>query len=83
MPVTEESATLARECELCGLPCGQRPYAQRVHDQERYFCCLGCMNVYLILSESCAEGQDFRQTELFKRSLELGLIAQGGSPTKR
>jgi len=35
------------------------------------------MNVYLILSESCAPGQDFRETELFKRSLELGLISQG------
>ncbi len=78
MAGTEADAALAKECELCGLSCGKRPYTQRVHDQERFFCCLGCMNVYLILSESCLSGQDFRETELFKRSLELGLISRGG-----
>ena len=82
MPGIETIATLAKECELCGLPCGKRPYTQRVRDsvqdKKRSFCCMGCMNVYLILSESCAPGQDFRETELFKRSLELGLISQGG-----
>ncbi len=35
------------------------------------------MNVYSILLESCAPGQDFRETELFKRILQLGLISQG------
>jgi heavy metal translocating P-type ATPase len=79
MPGTEATAVLAKECELCGLGCRKRPYTQRVHDQERFFCCLGCVNVYLILAESCADGQDFRETELFKRSLELGLISQGGA----
>jgi heavy metal translocating P-type ATPase len=74
---TETIATLKKECELCGLPCGKHPYTQRVREEERAFCCLGCMNVYLILSESCAPEQDFRETELFKRSLELGLISQG------
>jgi len=39
------------------------------------------MNVYLILSESGGEGQDFRETELFKRSLELGLISQPETPS--
>ncbi|MGA3090504.1 MAG: cation-translocating P-type ATPase [Terriglobales bacterium] len=41
---------------------------------------MGCMNVYLILAESCTDGQDFRETELFKRSRELGLISQKGEP---
>src|SRR5208283_5049309 len=68
-----------RQCDLCGLSCGKHPLTQRVADAERSFCCMGCMNVYLILSESgaLAGGQDIRETELFKRSLELGLIAQG------
>ncbi len=78
MPDTEATATLAKECELCGLPGGKRPYTQRVHGQERLFCCLGCMNVYLILSETGLSGQDFRESELFKRSLEVGLISRGG-----
>ena len=65
-------------CHLCGLGCGRHPLTQRVRDVDRVFCCLGCENVYLILSESgaVASGQDLRQTELFKRSLALGLISR-------
>jgi len=75
MPDTERQAAAGQNCGLCGLPCGRRPYLQRIHDEERSFCCLGCMNVYLILSETGEPDQDFRQTELYKRSLELGLIS--------
>ncbi len=76
MPGTETQTGQGWSCDLCGLACGRRPYTQRVRDQERMFCCLGCMNVYLILDESSEPGQDFRDTELFKRSLALGLISQ-------
>ena len=67
----------SRECDLCGLECGRYPVEQRVGGAERVFCCAGCMNVYLILSESGAirPGQDLRDTELFKRSLQLGLVS--------
>ncbi|MGO9085008.1 MAG: heavy metal translocating P-type ATPase [Candidatus Sulfotelmatobacter sp.] len=66
-----------RECDLCSLGCGKHPLRQRVADADRYFCCIGCMNVFLILWESGAirAGQDIRQTELFQRSLQLGLIS--------
>ena len=66
-----------RECNLCGLGCGAHPLQQRVAETDCFFCCLGCLNVYLILSESGAlkDGQDARQTELFQRSLRLGLIS--------
>lgn len=62
---------------MCGLGCGAHPLQQHVGDSDRHFCCLGCMNVYLILWESGAiqAGQDIRQTELFQRSLQLGLIS--------
>ncbi len=76
MPGTNVQQAQGRNCDLCGLACGRRPYAQQIREHERFFCCLGCMNVYLILSESGGEGKDFRETELFKRSLELGLISQ-------
>src|SRR4051794_23561335 len=68
-----------RECDLCGLACGKYPVPQRVADVERFFCCSGCMNVYLILWESgtIQAGQDIRETELFRRSLQLGLIPSG------
>lgn len=50
---------------------------QHVGNADRFFCCLGCMNVYLILWESGSiqPGQDIRQTELFQRSLQLGLVS--------
>src|SRR5690242_21466840 len=53
-------------CTLCGLP---TPNSR--------FCCAGCENVYAILQESgvVGSGQDFRETDLFKESLRLGLIS--------
>jgi len=65
-------------CDLCGLGCGTHPWTQRIGDVERSFCCAGCQNVFLILTESgiVATGQDLRQTDLFKRSLALGLISR-------
>lgn len=78
MPVT-------KECDLCGLDCGTRPLQQPVGEAARYFCCLGCMNVYLILWESGSiqAGQDIRQTELFQRSLKLGLISNRNEDAKQ
>jgi len=66
-------------CQLCGLPCGEHPFSTKIENVEQFFCCLGCMNVYVILFESgvVASSQNIRETELFKRGLQLGLIAQG------
>jgi heavy metal translocating P-type ATPase len=65
-------------CDLCGLICGPRPTVQSIAGAEHVFCCLGCMNVYVILSESGIVGpaETFRDTELFRRSLDLGLISR-------
>ena len=67
-------------CNLCGLTVGRHPFVRSFDSEEKSFCCLGCMNVYAILLESgvIASGQDVRETEVFKRSLALGLIATGG-----
>jgi heavy metal translocating P-type ATPase len=42
---------------------------------------MGCMNVYVILAESgvLASGQSIKDTELFKRGKQLGLISQGAA----
>ena len=66
-----------RECDLCGLGCGKHPVGRQVGGSDRAFCCIGCMNVYLILWESGAiqSGHDIRETELYRRSLQLGLIS--------
>ncbi|MBI4903728.1 MAG: heavy metal translocating P-type ATPase [Acidobacteria bacterium] len=68
-------------CDLCGLDCGQQPYRQAAH----HFCCLGCMNVYSILEESgvLSTGVDLRETDLFRKSLELGLISTGSGVSRR
>jgi Cu2+-exporting ATPase len=64
-------------CGLCGLDCGRSPLHAEIAGECRGFCCPGCMNVYAILFESgiLASGIDVRETELFRRSLELGLIS--------
>ncbi len=80
---TDAPSVQERSCDLCGLGCGHHPYSQRIREHERFFCCLGCMNVYLILSESVPTGQDFRDTELFRRSLDLGLIAKPDSKAEK
>jgi len=58
-------------CRLCGLDSGQAA-----------FCCAGCENVYAILIESgaIASGQNFRDSEIYRRSLELGLISNRAKP---
>ena len=68
---------VAASCALCGLDCSRNPIIQRFGEDDRAFCCSGCVNVYAILSESgvLASGQDFRDTDLFRESLRLGLIS--------
>ena len=74
---------MSAQCDLCGLACSKNPFQQWVEGAERFFCCVGCMNVYLILWESgiIRAGSDLRQTDLFQRSLELGLISNGPDRT--
>ncbi|MGB5035364.1 MAG: cation transporter, partial [Blastocatellia bacterium] len=71
-------ATPARAgCSLCGLRLRNDPLTGRFGETVESFCCLGCLNVYTILVESglVAEGVELRDTELFRRSLALGLIS--------
>ncbi len=69
--------SVSASCALCGLPCVPHPVHGRFSGNERSFCCLGCLNVHSILVESgvVPEGGDFRNTELFRRSLKLGLVS--------
>ncbi len=67
----------ADACGLCTLDCGRHLVARLFEAREIHFCCMGCANVYAILLESgaLAGGQNIRETEIFRRSLELGLIS--------
>lgn len=67
-------------CALCELPCAGQRILRRFGASDLVFCCMGCANVYAILEESgaIASGQCIRESEIFKRSLELGLISNAG-----
>jgi heavy metal translocating P-type ATPase len=71
-------------CGLCELPCGWQPVMRSYDGREKPFCCMGCANVYAILLESgaLAAGQNIRETEVFRRSLELGLISNPETGTQ-
>jgi heavy metal translocating P-type ATPase len=64
-------------CDLCDADCGASPIKHAIGGAERCFCCVGCQNVFTILVESgvAGSGEDYRNTELFRRSLELGLVS--------
>ena len=69
---------VATTCGLCDLDCGSQTVSRVFEGREMDFCCMGCANVYAILLESgvVASGQNIRQSEIFRRSLELGLISR-------
>jgi heavy metal translocating P-type ATPase len=71
------TAAVQLKCDLCSLDCGRHPLTRRFAAADRSFCCAGCLNVYAILLESgvIATGQDFRETEVYRQSLRLGLIS--------
>ncbi len=65
-------------CDLCGASATRNPQLQAFRDQQKCFCCAGCLNVYAILLESGAidAGLDLRETDLFQESLRLGLLSR-------
>ncbi len=64
-------------CALCGLPLRRSTVAIQVSEGEALsFCCIGCKQVYSILMEA-ADAPDpthFKETELFKHCLRIGII---------
>ncbi len=73
-----QSMTDHDTCNLCGSRLRSGRLKQVFPDAERIFCCHGCLNVYSILRESgiVASGVDLRDTDLFRQSIRLGLIAR-------
>ncbi|MEW5983243.1 MAG: cation-translocating P-type ATPase [Acidobacteriota bacterium] len=76
-----DQATAGAPCALCGLDCGASPQTGRFGPDNLPFCCAGCVNVYAILMESgmLGPGVSPRDTRVFKRSLEMGLVSTPGS----
>jgi heavy metal translocating P-type ATPase len=72
-------------CGLCELDCGRQAVVRTFQTVDIDFCCMGCANVYAILLESgvIASGQNIRETEVFRRSRELGLISNPSAERPR
>ena len=63
------------DCHLCGLPVGRDPVIPADTPAGREFCCTGCAHVYAILEEAGLAQGDFRSSEIYRQSLQLGLIS--------
>ena len=63
-------------CALCGLPLIKGDFRLPSEGRVLHFCCQGCRQVYLMLSEA-ADAPDpsrFRETDLFRRCVAAGII---------
>ncbi|MDJ0887471.1 MAG: cation-translocating P-type ATPase [Desulfobacterales bacterium] len=70
MPLNREG------CTLCGLPLIKGDFRLSSEGRVLLFCCQGCRQVYLMLSEA-ADAPDpsrFRETDLFRRCVAAGII---------
>jgi heavy metal translocating P-type ATPase len=65
-----------KTCDLCGLPLRRGAVEADIGGQRLRFCCLGCRQVYALLLESAdsPDPERFRETEIYKRCLEAGII---------
>ncbi len=67
------------ECRLCGLPVGRSGVEEQQGENTLHFCCIGCRQVYLVLS-GLPGGlpADFKNTDLYRFCESSNLI--GGNP---
>jgi heavy metal translocating P-type ATPase len=63
-------------CDLCGLPIRGKTVSSDVSGKSFHFCCMGCRQVFHMLSEASdtPDPATFKNTELFKKCRELGII---------
>lgn len=63
-------------CDLCGLPLRYGRFVWQAGERQAHFCCQGCRQVYIMLAEAAdtADPSGFRDTDLFRRCVEMGII---------
>jgi len=63
-------------CDLCGLPLRRGTVEADMGGERLRFCCFGCRQVYALLLESTdsPDPARFRETEIYRRCLEAGII---------
>jgi len=65
-------------CDLCGLRLPGRPFTEDWKGERYFFCCQGCRHVFLLLAENGLIEGDFRESELYKQCLSMGIIGNPG-----
>ncbi|MCF8069284.1 MAG: heavy metal translocating P-type ATPase [Desulfobacterales bacterium] len=70
-------------CDLCGLPVYSNAFDQIISEKTYHFCCTGCRQVFNILmaAEGSNDPDKFKESDVFKRSREMGIIPAPDSQT--
>ncbi len=63
-------------CDLCGLPLTFGTVKAEISGRTLRFCCFGCRQVYIMLMEQTGsdDPEGFRETEIYRRCVEAGVI---------
>jgi heavy metal translocating P-type ATPase len=63
-------------CDLCSLPLRYQKITTKISGKGFRFCCMGCKQVFHMLMEATdsPDPASFRQTELFRKCQEIGII---------
>jgi heavy metal translocating P-type ATPase len=74
----------AASCDLCGLSLKHGRVKLTSGNRDFFFCCMGCRQVFAMLMEA-ADSPDplqFKETDLFKKCREMGIIPESESDLK-
>lgn len=71
-------------CDLCGLSLKHGTVKWDSGNRDFFFCCMGCRQVFIMLMEAGASPDpvQFKETELFKKCREMGIIPESESDLK-
>ena len=74
----------AAPCDLCGLSLRHGSVKLTSGNQDFFFCCIGCRQVFIMLMEAVdsPDPVQFKQTELFKKCRDMGIIPESESDLK-
>ena len=63
-------------CDLCGLTLRFGQVTLKVQGKTYRFCCMGCRQVFMMLTEAADSGdpENFKETELYKKCKQMGII---------
>ena len=72
-------------CDLCGLPLRRGGVTSVSGGRAFHFCCMGCQQVFRMLLEASdhPDPASFRETELFKKCREIGIIPTSEAALER